>query len=163
LKRWNCLSIDEVTDNDIAGISNPTRRLVIRKIITRYRAHSFRRNVLTAYKHRCAFCGVQLHLVDAAHILPVSADGSTDETSNGVALCKLHHFAYDSNLISFNERYQTEISKTRVNALIKEGKHKGLKQFSEALQPSLYIPRTESLQPRPQYVIRSRELRGWTP
>ena len=55
----------------------------------------FRDRVLTAYGHHCAMCGVQLRLLDAAHIIPVAHPGSTDETCNGVTLCALHHRAYD--------------------------------------------------------------------
>ncbi|MDK7584539.1 HNH endonuclease [Alcaligenes faecalis subsp. phenolicus] len=155
--------IGRATDREINQITNKARRLIIRKIVTRYRAHSFRQNVLTAYRHQCAFCGLQLRLIDAAHILPVSADESTDEITNGVALCKLHHFAYDSNLISFNEHYKIEISKARIRTLRKDGMHNGFKQFSDALSRSLHVPLQNSLRPRSEYIIRSRELRGWIP
>lgn len=47
----------------------------------------------------CAVCGVQLELVEAAHIVPVSEEGSTDEPWNGIALCRNHHALFDARLL----------------------------------------------------------------
>lgn len=40
-----------------------------------------------------------LGLVSGAHILPVSAVGSTDTLTNGIALCDNHHRAFDIHRI----------------------------------------------------------------
>jgi hypothetical protein len=66
----------------------------------------FRQDVRKAYNSTCIMCG--LHLppttfnsvagVDAAHILPW-ASYDLDEVSNGVCLCKHHHWAFDEGLI----------------------------------------------------------------
>ena len=44
----------------------------------------FRKNVLVAYGYRCAISGIQLDLVDAAHIIPVEHERGTDELRNGI-------------------------------------------------------------------------------
>jgi hypothetical protein len=59
----------------------------------------FGQQVIQAYDKKCAMCGLNLGLVSGAHILPVSAPGSTDDPTNGVALCDNHHRAFDNHRI----------------------------------------------------------------
>jgi putative restriction endonuclease len=60
----------------------------------------FRQRVLTAYEYRCAICGFDVRLgnvsmgLDAAHIRWHQSGGPSDE-SNGLALCVMHHKAFD--------------------------------------------------------------------
>ena len=61
---------------------------------------AFRREVLREYERRCAVCEFDVRLgdeligVEAAHI-KWHAAGGPDEVSNGLALCWLHHKAFD--------------------------------------------------------------------
>lgn len=61
---------------------------------------AFRAAVLQAYARACAVCGCDGHLssgpfgLDAAHIQWKQAHGP-DEVSNGIAMCVLHHRAFD--------------------------------------------------------------------
>lgn len=48
------------------------------------------------YGFACAVCGTQLDIVEGAHIIPVSVDGSEDEIWNGIALCPNHHKLFDA-------------------------------------------------------------------
>ncbi len=79
----------------------------------RYRKHQrrFREAVLDAYADRCAMCNMPVRsLLDAAHI---DADSSVDGepvVQNGLALCKLHHHAYDSNLIGISPARRVHVS-----------------------------------------------------
>ena len=59
----------------------------------------FRQAVLEAYSYRCAMCGIQLGLVDAAHIVPHAHLQGHDVVSNGLALCSLHHRSFDTGLL----------------------------------------------------------------
>ncbi len=169
LRRSHCLwtwlagFVDSNTNAQIEAVPNAQRREIIRTITTKYRERKFRGAILGAYKHQCAFCRVQLSLLDAAHILPVSAPGSTDEIVNGVALCKLHHFAYDGNLVSFDTRYRIAVSRTRVAELEAASRHGGLAKFEAGLRPSLYLPAHPSHRPNPTYIAASRSIRGWRP
>ncbi len=67
---------------------------------TRPRDPSFRSNVIRTYTHQCAICSYDIRLQDqllgleAAHIL-WHANGGTDEIANGLALCVIHHRAFD--------------------------------------------------------------------
>ena len=67
---------------------------------------AFRRKILEVYDHQCAACGLRIKLpvsdtsfVDAAHIIPFSSSHN-DHPSNGLALCKNHHWAMDRFLIA---------------------------------------------------------------
>ncbi|SAI72947.1 Uncharacterised protein [Bordetella ansorpii] len=155
--------LESLDDEEIAGISNKERRTVIATIKKKYRERSFREKVLQAYKNRCAFCRVQLGLLDAAHIIPVSAPGSTDEVVNGVALCKLHHLAYDTNLVAFDQDYKIKVSAARVRQLSNADLSGGLKGFKAALEGSLALPDNARHHPNRGYIRTSLRLRGWKP
>jgi len=154
-------NLDTLTDDEIEEVADKTRRTIIRTIATKFRAANFRDNVLRAYGHKCAFCQVQLALLDAAHIIPVSAPNSTDEIVNGLALCKLHHFAYDSNLVSFDEAYRIQLSKRRLDELVAKGLDGGLSAFKSNIGTSLILPRNKAHHPKASYIEKSRLLRGW--
>ncbi len=68
---------NEINDTIIDSISTP-RRLTVASVTKKVRDNGFKARVLNAYSQKCAFCGLQLKLVDAAHILPVSYTGSTE-------------------------------------------------------------------------------------
>ncbi|VWD47696.1 hypothetical protein BCO19218_05890 [Burkholderia contaminans] len=156
-------NLGSLGDDEIAAIANGERQTVVKQIARKYRAANFSGKVLQAYGQRCAFCRIQLGLLDAAHIVPVSAPGSTDEIVNGVALCKLHHFAYDSNLIAFDHRYKVSISSARVMELSDADLGGGLKGFSEALGAALHLPDNPKHHPNPAYVKSALRIRGWRP
>lgn len=72
------------------------------------RSQAFARIVKEVYDYRCAACGIRvrfrdLALVDACHLIPFS-ESYNDHPTNGMALCKNHHWALDRNLISPAER-----------------------------------------------------------
>lgn len=155
--------LSSVDDATIAAIPEKGRRLVVGRIVRRYRAYDFRLRVLRAYRHRCAFCGVQLDLLDAAHILPVAAPASTDRTSNGIALCKIHHAAFDGNLISFNDAYRIEVSSHQSVVLRRDGLLGGLNKFAAMLKPTILLPSAKRDAPVPALIIEARTVRGWRP
>ena len=79
----------------------------------------FREDVLRAYGYRCAVCGFDLRLdnvplaLDAAHIRWHQALGPSI-TSNGLALCSLHHKLFDRGAFSLTDGLEVQISQ-RVN------------------------------------------------
>lgn len=148
---------------DLENVATTERKRVIATIARNYRAADFRARVLGAYRHQCAMCGVQLKLVDAAHIIPVASDLSTDETKNGIALCKLHHFAYDRNLISFDSNYVIEVSSAETSRLGVENLAGGIQTFQENLRTAIMLPSDRRDYPSSAYIERSREVRRWLP
>lgn len=81
--------------------------------ITRQRLHQpeFRAKVLLAYASRCAVCELgQVQLLDAAHIIADNHALGVAEVSNGLCMCKLHHAAYDANLLGISPQHIVHIS-----------------------------------------------------
>lgn len=153
--------IEDVGFDEIENIQSLERRKVVTTIVRRYRASDFRRRVLGAYDHRCAMCGLQLELIDAAHILPVAADNSSDVTNNGIALCKLHHAAFDKNLVSFDENYRIEVSNSVLSRLAGEQRDGGAGEFRESLKSALLLPNDRRDYPPASLIALSRIIRGW--
>lgn len=79
------------------------RRYALVEVRRRLHQHRFRLDVLRAYRQRCAVCSLrQRELVQAAHIVPdVTPDGIAGVV-NGLALCAIHHLAYDRNLLGID-------------------------------------------------------------
>jgi putative restriction endonuclease len=75
----------------------------------------FRENVLGLYDHTCCISGLRAQkemwhpLVDACHIEDHAKSG-IDHPSNGLALCKNLHAAFDSGLISLSDEYRVLVS-----------------------------------------------------
>jgi putative restriction endonuclease len=70
------------------------------------RTVAFRRRVVELYDYQCVACGLRIWLpdhdltfVDAAHLVPFS-ETRNDHPTNGLALCKNHHWALDQRLIA---------------------------------------------------------------
>lgn len=91
----------------------PIRRGYVTALCKR-RIHqeAFRERVLTAYREQCALCKLRHEeLLDAAHIVADSDPDGEPVVRNGLALCKLHHAAYDRNFLSVRPDYLIEIRK----------------------------------------------------
>lgn len=75
------------------------------------RSQGFRRAVVHCYDHRCALCGVRIvtpeghTVVEAAHIKPWSRF-QDDDVRNGMALCRLCHWAFDKGLMGVDQDYK---------------------------------------------------------
>lgn len=142
-------------------IQNVERKTTIVSVSKKLRDVSFRKRVLTAYGFHCAVCGVQLKLVEAAHIIPVNHDNGTDETRNGLALCTLHHKAYDQALIAIVEDYSVQINRSRVVELQAQKLSDGLAKFSQDLRPIIILPPSVSDRPHVEYIRIANSIRGW--
>jgi putative restriction endonuclease len=95
----------------VAEGSDEARREYI-TVTTRQRLHqrSFRVRVLKAYRERCALCRLRHHqLLDAAHIMPDADPLGRPVVPNGLALCKLHHAAFDQNFIAIRPDLVVEV------------------------------------------------------
>lgn len=68
------------------------------------RNQAFARTIKQVYDYRCAACGIRVRfrdlvLVEACHLIPFS-ESFNDHPTNGMALCKNHHWALDRQLIA---------------------------------------------------------------
>ena len=80
--------------------------------VARRRLHqsAFRERVLRAYRHQCALCRLSHdELLNASHIIPDSEPEGEPVVSNGLALCTLHHAAFDRFFIGVRPDYTIEV------------------------------------------------------
>ena len=85
------------------------------------RSAGFRRTILEIYDYQCAACGLRIRLrelndltfVDAAHLIPFGDRdlGGNDHPTNGMALCKLHHWAMDQRVIAPSPEGRWQVSR----------------------------------------------------
>lgn len=105
------LAAGERTDR----IADDTETTIRRRYITattRQRVHqaAFRERILEAYKEQCTLCRLRhRELLDASHIIPDLEEGGEPVVTNGLALCKLHHTAFDAFFLSIRPDYVIEI------------------------------------------------------
>lgn len=97
---------------DIKGLAEPQREYARRLAKQRLHQPAFRTRVLLAYETRCAVCTLRHgSLLDAAHIVPDSDERGVPTTSNGLALCKIHHAAYDQQMLGISPDYKVAINR----------------------------------------------------
>jgi putative restriction endonuclease len=122
------------------------------------RNSAFRELVRETYRNTCAVCGSQRESpngnpeVEAAHIYPHS-EGGSDDIRNGIALCKFHHWAFDSGWLSFTDDHEITVAE----ATDKNGYHE-LKQLEGQ---SLRLPENEDAHPHPIFLEQHRKIQGF--
>jgi putative restriction endonuclease len=80
--------------------------------VTKRRLHqaTFRERVVTAYAATCTLCSLRhRELLDAAHIIPDAQHGGEPVVPNGLCLCKIHHAAFDQNIIGVSPDYLVHV------------------------------------------------------
>lgn len=86
------------------------RKYITASVRQRLHQRSFRERVLRAYRGQCAFCRLKHEeLLDAAHIIPDSDPGGDPLVKNGMALCKIHHAAFDKYFLGVRPDYLIEV------------------------------------------------------
>jgi putative restriction endonuclease len=81
--------------------------------VVKQRVHQpmFRARVLSAYNKRCAVCTLKYpELLDAAHIISDSDERGLPIVTNGMAMCKIHHAAYDQDFLGVSPDYVVHIN-----------------------------------------------------
>ena len=91
------------------GMETARRQYTTAAVRQRLHQRAFRERVLDAYRHQCAFCRFRhKELLDAAHIVP-DADKGEPRVRNGLALCKLHHAAFDRYFVGVRPDYVVQV------------------------------------------------------
>ena len=86
------------------------RRYLRSETLRRLHQPVFRSMVMRAYRERCAVCSLRHNeLLDAAHIVEDRHDLGVAAVRNGLALCKIHHAAYDSRILGVRPDLVVEI------------------------------------------------------
>lgn len=116
----------------------------------RLHQRTFRERVLDAYRHQCAFCRLRHEeLLDAAHIVPDTEETGDPVVPNGLALCKLHHAAFDRYFLAVRPDYILQVRPD----ILKEHDGPTLVHAIQALHGArILIPSRANLQPGKQYL-----------
>lgn len=122
------------------GVDAALLERAVREILRTVRDKRFTLEVRRAYGHRCCACDVQLELIEAAHIDPVEDLESVDLVENGLALCALHHLAYDSGLVLIAANGEIKVDENRVRHLSRMIRDGGLANFRKNLRSKLRYP-----------------------
>lgn len=88
------------------------RRYLVRDTRTRLHQARFRGLVLTAYRDRCSICRLhESRLLDASHIVADADPEGVAAVRNGLALCTIHHRAYDHDLVGISPDYRVHVAR----------------------------------------------------
>ncbi len=116
----------------------------------RLHQHRFRELVLSAYKRRCTMCRLgHTELLDAAHIIPDHDDRGLPLISNGLALCKIHHSAYDANILGISADLVVHVREEILREIDGPMLEHGLKRMQGRL---IDVPRTMEYRPNSEFL-----------
>jgi len=110
------LAIDEIMRSNwqrdvLVTASDAARRSEYAEQVVRVRLHhrEFRHQVIAAYEGQCALCRLRhRELLDAAHIKE-DAEGGEPVVTNGIAMCAIHHRAFDALVLGVTPSYGIEV------------------------------------------------------
>lgn len=123
------------------------REYVTATVRRRLHQQAFREQVLDAYREQCSLCRLRhRELLDAAHIVADADDEGDPVVSNGLALCKLHHAAFDSFFLTIRPDYTIEVRRSILEENDGPMLLVGLKQMHD--QP-IQLPRSRLDRPDP--------------
>jgi putative restriction endonuclease len=127
---------------DTETIEHTTTKQIAREV-------AFRRAIREAYEERCAVCGIRRETpdgrpeVEAAHIRPKSK-GGPDDIRNGIALCRLHHWAFDNEWLSVSSNYEISVSKSPSKD--------GYQEFKKLVGKKIRLPEENRMAPASKYL-----------
>lgn len=113
------------------------------------REKAFREAIRDAYNQRCAVCGVGRETpdgrpeVEASHIQP-RAEKGPDDIRNGIALCRLHHWAFDNGWFTITDDYRIAVTEA--------SSRNGYSEFAALDGQRLELPDDERMHPALQYL-----------
>lgn len=122
------------------------------------RMAAFTRKVRDLYNGSCCICGASRHTpdgvpeVETTHIYPRTRNGRTD-LRNGLALCKLHRWAFDTGWISIRDDH---------TILVQDAPGiRGYEEFSRLEGHTIALPNKTEYHPHPEYLNAHREIHGF--
>lgn len=119
-------------------------------MLAKRRVHQarFRLAVLRAYGERCAVCHLPCpQLLEAAHIVPDKEEGGEPVVPNGLALCRLHHGLFDSDLMGIRSDGVIELSRSLLAIQGGPTLEHAIKPFQDA---RILLPKRRESWPSPE-------------
>jgi len=132
------------------GADAPLKAYATTVVKVRLHQQRFRQLVITAYGESCAVCRLNHpELLDAAHILEDHEERGKPEVPNGLALCGVHHGAYDANIMGIAPDQRIHIRKD----ILAEIAGPMLRHVLQEMHGSLIqVLRRRDLKPREEYL-----------
>lgn len=128
----------------------PRKAYVTREVKHRLHQARFRTLVLGAYKEQCAMCQLRHRpLLDAAHILPDRDERGPPEVTNGLALCRIHHGAYDVGIVGVDPDYLVHVRRDVLDEIDGPMLRHGLQDLHGE---KLTVPRSPAKKPNREYL-----------
>jgi putative restriction endonuclease len=160
-ERLECtLSVDDevltVQERDVPMVADARAIDIRREYVTvqaKRRLHQarFRLEVLRAYEQRCAVCRLpRPELLDAAHIVADREEKGAAVVPNGLALCRLHHGVFDTDLMGIRPDGVIELSQSLLNTKDGPTLEHAVKSFHGQ---HLHLPRRREDQPGEQFLV----------
>jgi putative restriction endonuclease len=121
-------------------------------VLAKRRIHQegFRLRVLRAYRECCAICRLRhAELLEAAHILPDGHPKGLPVVPNGIALCALHHAAFDRHFLGIDPECGVHLRKDILDEADGPMLQYGLQGFHGK---KLWVPRSQDLKPNPDFL-----------
>ena len=110
----------------------------------------FRQRVLLAYQNRCSICRLRhTRLLDAAHVL-ADAEGGQPVITNGIAMCKIHHAAYDADIIGIDPMYKVGVRPDVMTELDGPTLRYTLQEINGS---QIELPTRHSARPNPELLV----------
>ena len=90
-------------------------------------------------------------LLDAAHIIPDSDDDGVPIVTNGLSLCKIHHAAFDCNLLGIDSDYVVHVREDILHESDGPMLQHGLKELDSV---HIILPHRRKDWPDPEFLDR---------
>ena len=141
----------------IGDVAAEARRSYITRVtVQRLHQEAFRQRVLRAYQERCAICRLRhAELLEAAHILPDGHPLGEPIVPNGLALCTLHHKAFDRHILGVRPDLVVEV---RRDILEETDGPMLLHGLQEMAGERIGVPRSERQRPRREFLEERYEI-----
>ena len=138
---------DAVGLTELLADDDRRRAYALRLVKQRLHQVDFRERVLRAYQRTCAVCRLRYEeLLDAAHIIPDGRPRGDPVIPNGLALCKLHHAAFDANIIGIRPDLSVAV---RSDVLARVDGPMLVHGLQETNNQRIWVPRSPELHPGP--------------
>lgn len=126
------------------------RQYATSAVKVRLHQRRFRELVINAYDEMCTVCSLRhRQLLDAAHIIEDHDERGVAEIPNGLSLCRIHHGAYDTNILGITPDYRVEIRGDILEEVDGPMLRHGLQEMNGQ---QIHLPRSAKLRPDPEYL-----------
>lgn len=144
------VATDGLQNLEVTGsrVEEVMRRYLRQETYRRLHQPVFRSIVMRAYETSCAVCQLRhASLLDAAHIVEDGHERGIASVRNGLALCKIHHAAYDVGILGLTPDLRVEVRADILDEIDGPLLEHGIKSLHN--KPLMMVPRIRAERPDP--------------